>query len=106
MIELFSFLLDVLHILFNLELLLSALEGIWVQKFAIESPDLFWFLEEFAVGNGKFFFFFLLLEEFFFLIYFSPFELLFLKFSKSFFLFSFFEVFGVIDPLIGSFLAL
>ena len=59
MIELISLLLDVLTILFDLKLLLSALEGIGVQKFAVESSDLFRVLEEFVIGNGKLNFFFL-----------------------------------------------
>ena len=106
MIELLSLLLDVLHILFDHDLLLSSLERIRVQKFTIESSNLFWILEQLSIGNGKFFFFFLLLEAFFFFIYFSAFELFLLKFSKPLFFFSFFEVFGIVYPLIGSFLTL
>ena len=58
-IELISFLLNVLAILLDLKLLLPALEGIRVQKFAVESSHLFRVLEEFIIGNSQLDFFFL-----------------------------------------------
>ena len=63
-------------------------------------------MEEFAVGNGEFLFFFFLLELAFLFIEFSALELLLLELSVPFFLLSFLEVLGVIDPLVGPLLAL
>ena len=50
MVELFSFLLDILDILSDFDLLLSTLESIGKEKFAIETSDLLCALEEFAIG--------------------------------------------------------
>ena len=71
MVKLLSFLFDVLNVLFDLELLLSSLERIRKEKFAIESPDLLCILEEFAIGLSQLFFFLFLLEPFLIFIYFS-----------------------------------
>ena len=106
MIELLPLLLDVLHIFLDLQLLLPALEGIRVQKFAIKSPDLFRVLEQFLIGNRQLLLFLLELEASFFLIDFSAFELLLLEFPEALLLLSFFEVLWVVSPLIGPFLAL
>ena len=105
-VELVSLLLDVLAILLDLKLLLPALEGIRVQKFAVESSHLFRPLEEFVVGNGELDFFFMKLEASFFLIYFPAFELLLLELSEPLLLLPFLEVLGVVDPLVGALLAL
>jgi len=51
-IELLSFLFDVLDVFFDLELLLSSLESIREEKFAIESSDLLSILEEFGIGKS------------------------------------------------------
>ena len=106
MVELLSLLFDVLHVLLDLQLLLPALEGIGVQKFAIESPDLLGVLEEFLIGNRELLLFLLELEASFFFIDFPAFELLLLEFPEALLLLSFFEVLGVVDPLIGPLLAL
>lgn len=58
MIELFSLFVDVLNVLFELDLFFSPLKGIGVEEFAIECSDLFGVLEEFGVGFFEFFFFF------------------------------------------------
>ena len=105
-VELVPLLLDVLAILLDLKLLLPALEGIRVQKLAVESPDLFGALEELVVGNSELDFFFLKLEASFFLIDFPAFELLLLELSKPLILLPFLEVLGVVDPLVSTLLAL
>jgi hypothetical protein len=105
-VELFSFLFDVIDVFLDLQLLLSTLESIREEKFAVESSDLLCILEELAVGEGQFFLFLFQLESFLLLIYFSTLELLLLEFSIAFLLFSFFEVLGVVNPLVGSLLAL
>lgn len=63
MVELFPLLIDVLKILFQLKLLLSALKSIREKKFTIKSPDLLRILEKLSISNRQLFFFFLQLKS-------------------------------------------
>lgn len=105
-VELLPLLLDVLDVLFNFDLLFPALQRIGIQEFAIESSDFLGILEQFFVGFCQLLFLLFLLEAPLFLIDFPPFQLLLLKLPVAFLLLTFFEVLGVIGPLISPLLAL
>lgn len=103
MVELVSLLLDVLHVTFDVELLFPTLESIRIEELAVEGSDFLIALEEFSVGNGKFFLVLALLETFFLVIYFPSFEFFLFELLVAFLLLPFFEIFGVVDPLVSAF---
>lgn len=106
MIDLLSLLLDVLDVLLDLQLLLSALESIGEEKFAIEASDLLGILEKFGVGLGEFFFFKFLLEFALLLINPSSLELLFLELFVPLLLLPLLQILEVIRPLVSPLLTL
>lgn len=103
MVELVSLLLDVLHVSFDVVLLFPTLEGIRIEELAVEGADFLSVLEEFPVGSGKFCLGFALLETFLLVIYFPAFEFFLFELLVAFLLLPFFEVLGVVDPLVSAF---
>jgi hypothetical protein len=105
-IDLLTFFLDLLDVFLDFYLLLSSLEGIGVEKFAVECSYLLSILEKLAVGLGKLLFFKFLLEFTLLLIHFSALELLLLELFVPLLLLAFFEILEVISPLIRALLTL
>jgi hypothetical protein len=105
MVDLFTFLFNFLDIILDFYLFPTTLDGVRVQKLAVESPDLLGILEKFSISLCKLFLFDFLLEFSLFLIDPPAFELFLLELFEPFFFLSLFEVLEVVGPLIGSLLA-
>lgn len=105
-VDLLSFLLDVLDVLLYFQLLFSALEGIREEKFAIQTSDLLGILEKLGIGLGEFFFFEFLLEFALLLIDPPSLELLLLELFVPLLLLSLLQILKVIRPLVSPLLTL
>ena len=104
MVGLLTFFLNFLNIILYLDLLLSPLQCVRVQQFAIECSHFLVLLEQLDIGLGQLLLLDLLLELAFLLIDASSLELLLLELFEAFFLLALLEILQVIGPLISPFL--
>lgn len=102
----FALFLDLLNIILDFDLLLPPLEGVRVQKFAIESAHLLCILEQLGVGLGELLLLDFLLELALLLVDASALELLLLELFVPLFFLALLEVLEVVGPLVRPLLAL
>ena len=106
MVYFFALFLDLLNIILDFDLLLPPLEGVRVQKFAIESAHLLCILEQLGVGHGELLLLDFLLELALLLVDASALELLLLELFVPLFFLALLEVLEVVGPLVRPLLAL